>query len=304
MITGRLLGIGVGPGDPELLTLKALRCLQAAPVVAYVAARGQPSIARQIAAPHLQPGQREINIALPMHPSPELADAAYDEGASRIGAELERGRDVAVLCEGDPMLYGSFSQLLARLAPSYPTEIVPGITSVTAAAAAAGRPLATRNDTLAIVPATLPMEALRARLGHGNAVDPQARPPSRQGAPGARPSSACSTAAIYVERVSTARAAGHAAGRCEGGQRALFLAGSGAARAGPMSAAPAIVLLGRGGLAVALRIRAVLPHAHAARAARRMPEADAVRLRRAGRVPARASTGPGGRSSRCAPPAS
>jgi precorrin-2/cobalt-factor-2 C20-methyltransferase len=115
MITGRLLGIGVGPGDPELLTLKALRYLQAAPVVAYVAAQGQPSIARQIAAPHLPPGQREINIALPMHPSPELADAAYAEGASRIGAELERGRDVAVLCEGDPLLYGSFRQLLRRL---------------------------------------------------------------------------------------------------------------------------------------------------------------------------------------------
>jgi precorrin-2/cobalt-factor-2 C20-methyltransferase len=168
MITGRLLGIGVGPGDPELLTLKALRYLQAAPVVAYVAARGQPSIARQIAAPHLPPGQREINIALPMHPSPELADAAYAEGASRIGAELERGRDVAVLCEGDPMLYGSFSQLLKRLSPVYPTDIVPGIASITAAAAAARVPLASRTDTLTVLPATLPMEALRARLGQTN----------------------------------------------------------------------------------------------------------------------------------------
>jgi precorrin-2/cobalt-factor-2 C20-methyltransferase len=170
VITGRLLGIGVGPGDPELLTLKALRYLQAAPVVAYVSARGLPSIARQIAAPHLQPGQREINIALPMHPSPELADAAYDEGASRIGTELERGRDVAVLCEGDPLLYGSFNQLLKRLVPFYPTEVVPGITSITAAAAAARRPLATRTDVLAVLPATLPMEALRARLSQVNAA--------------------------------------------------------------------------------------------------------------------------------------
>jgi precorrin-2/cobalt-factor-2 C20-methyltransferase len=173
MITGRLLGIGVGPGDPELLTLKALRHLQAAPVVAYVSSRGRPSIARQIAVPHLQPGQREINIALPMHPSPELADAAYDEGASRIGAELaelERGRDVAVLCEGDPLLYGSFSQLLKRLAPFYPTEIVPGITSVTAAAAAARRPLAIRGESLVVLPATLPKEALRARLGQTTAA--------------------------------------------------------------------------------------------------------------------------------------
>jgi precorrin-2/cobalt-factor-2 C20-methyltransferase len=170
MITGRLFGIGVGPGDPELLTLKALRYLQAAPVVAYVSARGQPSVARHIAAPHLQPGQREINIALPMHPSPELADAAYDEGASRIGTELERGRDVAVLCEGDPLLYGSFNQLLKRLGSFYPTEIVPGITSITAAAAAARRPIAIRTDTLTVVPATLPMEALRARLAQTNAA--------------------------------------------------------------------------------------------------------------------------------------
>ncbi len=170
MITGRLLGIGVGPGDPELLTLKALRYLQAAPVVAYVSARGQPSIARQIAAPHVHPGQRELNIALPMHPSPELADAAYAEGASRIGAELERGRDVAVLCEGDPLLYGSFAQLLERLSQFYPTEVVPGISSITAAAAAARKPLAIRTDTLAVLPATLPMEALRARLGQTNAA--------------------------------------------------------------------------------------------------------------------------------------
>jgi precorrin-2/cobalt-factor-2 C20-methyltransferase len=170
VITGRLLGIGVGPGDPELLTLKALRYLQAAPVVAFVAAQGRPSIAHQIAAPHLPPGQREINIALPMHPSPELADAAYAEGASRIGAELERGRDVAVLCEGDPLLYGSFSQLLRRLGSVYPSEVVPGISAVTAAAATALMPLVIRTDTLTILPATLPMEALRSHLGQTQAA--------------------------------------------------------------------------------------------------------------------------------------
>jgi precorrin-2/cobalt-factor-2 C20-methyltransferase len=170
MITGRLLGVGVGPGDPELLTLKALRYLQAAPVIAYVSARGQPSIARQIAGPHLLPGQREINIALAMHPSPELADAAYDEGASRIGTELERGRDVAVLCEGDPLLYGSFSQLLHRLGNSYLTVIVPGVSSIMAAAAAARTPLVVRTDTLAVIPATLPKDALRARLGQTTAA--------------------------------------------------------------------------------------------------------------------------------------
>jgi precorrin-2/cobalt-factor-2 C20-methyltransferase len=113
--TGRLLGVGVGPGDPELLTLKAVRILDEGPVIAYVAAGGRPSMARRIVAQHLSPGRPEINIALPMRLVPELAHAAYDEGAARIGAELERGRDVAVLCVGDPFVYGSFAQLFERL---------------------------------------------------------------------------------------------------------------------------------------------------------------------------------------------
>jgi precorrin-2/cobalt-factor-2 C20-methyltransferase len=168
--TGRLLGIGVGPGDPELMTLKAVRYLRDVPVVSYVSANGQPSLARRIAAVHLPGTQREINLALPMQPLPELAQAAYDEGASRIGAELEQGRDVAVLCEGDPLFYGSFNQLLARLAGQYPTEIVPGVVSFTAAAAAARQPLVGRSESFVVVPATLPAEQLRARLGQTDAA--------------------------------------------------------------------------------------------------------------------------------------
>ena len=164
MSTGRLLGIGVGPGDPELMTVKAIRLLRAAPVVCSVSAAGRPSIARRIAAGHLRATQREINLALPMKPLPELAQAAYDEGASRIGAELEQGRDVAVLCEGDPLLYGSFIHLLARLAGRYATEIVPGVVAFTAAAAAARQPLAAGSESFVVVPATLPAEQLQARL--------------------------------------------------------------------------------------------------------------------------------------------
>lgn len=164
MTTGRLIGIGVGPGDPDLITLKALRCLRDAPVVAYVAAGGQPSMARQIAAPHLPQIAREINLALPMHPRPELASAAFDEGASRIAAELEDGSDVAVLCEGDPLFYGSFVHILSRLGAQYRTEIVPGITAISAAAATTHLPLLTRSETLIVVPATLPRDALAARL--------------------------------------------------------------------------------------------------------------------------------------------
>jgi precorrin-2/cobalt-factor-2 C20-methyltransferase len=170
MITGRMLGVGVGPGDPELLTLKAVRVINESPVVAYVSAQGRPSIARQIAAQHLRPGRREINLALPMQPFPELAQAAYDEGAARIGAELERGRDVAVLCEGDPFLYGSFAQLFERLGERYPTEIVPGVASFTAAAAAARKPLVGRSQSLIILPATLPTDELAAHLARAEAA--------------------------------------------------------------------------------------------------------------------------------------
>lgn len=164
MSTGRLIGVGVGPGDPELLTLKAVRCLEHAPVIAYVSAQGRTSIARQIAAGHVPAGRKELNLALPMNPLPELADAAYDEGASRIGAELEQGSDVVVLCEGDPFFYGSFAQLFNRLSHHYVTEIVPGVSSISAAAAAIRQPLVFRSASLVVVPATLPGESLMARL--------------------------------------------------------------------------------------------------------------------------------------------
>jgi len=161
---GRLIGVGVGPGDPELLTLKALRCLERAPVIAYVSAQGRPSIARQIAAQHVPAGRKEMNLALPMNPLPELADAAYDEGASRIGTELEQGYDVVVLCEGDPFFYGSFAQLFSRLGQHYVTEIVPGVSSINAASAAIRQPLVSRSASLVVVPATLPAESLMAKL--------------------------------------------------------------------------------------------------------------------------------------------
>lgn len=170
MIRGRLLGVGVGPGDPELLTLKAVRVLQESPVIAYVSAEGRPSAARRIAAQHITAGRREMNLALPMQPVPELAHAAYDEAASRIGAELEQGHDVAVLCEGDPFVYGSFTQLFDRLGERYPTEVVPGVVSFTAAAAAARAPLVSRTQSLAVLPATLPMDALATQLAQVDAA--------------------------------------------------------------------------------------------------------------------------------------
>ncbi|KQT83088.1 precorrin-2 C(20)-methyltransferase [Aurantimonas sp. Leaf443] len=161
---GTLYGIGLGPGDPELLTLKAVRLLRAAPVIAYPAAEGQASLARSIAAPHLPGAQREIAFPMPMRTDRAPARAVYDAAARAIAAELREGRDVAALCEGDPFFYGSFIYLFERLAPRFPVEVVPGIASVMAAAAAARRPLAARGDVLTIVPGPLEDADLEARL--------------------------------------------------------------------------------------------------------------------------------------------
>ena len=163
-MSGRLFGLGLGPGDPELLTLKALRLLRAADVVAYPAPEAGPSFARSIVARWLDRGQREIAIPFPMRPGPVPA-AAYDAGAAVVAAELDRGHSVALLCQGDPLVYGSFIELFARLAGRYRAEIVPGVSSLTAGAAAARLPLASREESLAILPATLAEAALARRLG-------------------------------------------------------------------------------------------------------------------------------------------
>ena len=170
MITGRLIGVGVGPGNPELITVKAIKAIRNAPAVAYISANGRPSLARQIAAEHIGASAKEIKITLPMHPSPEIAQSAYDEGASRISHELEQGKDTAVLCEGDPMFYGSFGHILGRLQSQYPVEIVPGVSSVMAAAAAGQQPLAFGAEGFSVLPATMPEDSLVTKLKAADAA--------------------------------------------------------------------------------------------------------------------------------------
>lgn len=165
MVTGTLIGVGVGPGAPDLLTLRAARVIEGARVLAYPTLAGAPSMARGIAAAHVQEGVEEIAIDIPMTSAREPAQRAYDEGAAHIALWLSEGTDVVCLCEGDPMFYGSFMYLQARLAPRFPCQVVPGVTSVSAAAALARLPLGAREGRIAVLPATLPDEALAEGIG-------------------------------------------------------------------------------------------------------------------------------------------
>ena len=166
---GQLFALGVGPGDPELLTLKALRLLRAAKVVAYPAPEDGESIARRIVAEWLIHGQPEIAIRFPMRPGPPPAEI-YRDAVRRLSAVLEAGQDVAYLCQGDPLFYGSFTGILTEIAARHRMTVVPGISSLTACTAAAGLPLVRRDEVLAVVPATLPEEMLTERLAASDAA--------------------------------------------------------------------------------------------------------------------------------------
>ncbi|MER5422676.1 precorrin-2 C(20)-methyltransferase [Streptosporangium roseum] len=172
MVTGRLWGVGLGPGDPELVTVKAARLLGEADVIAFHSARHGRSIARSVAAPYLREGQIEEALIYPLttettdHPGgyQGAIDDFYAECALRLAAHLDAGRDVVVLCEGDPLFYGSYMHMHKRLSHRYVTEVVPGVTSVSGAAAVLGRPLVERDETLTVLPGTLPAEVLAERL--------------------------------------------------------------------------------------------------------------------------------------------
>jgi precorrin-2 C20-methyltransferase/precorrin-3B C17-methyltransferase len=168
-MTGTLTGVGLGPGDPELMTVKASRLIGQADVVAYHSARHGRSIARSIAEPYLRDGQIEEALIYPVTTEDTddyrgVIEEFYAECALRLSAHLDAGRDVVVLCEGDPFFYGSYMHLHKRLAGRYPTEVVPGVTSVSGAAAQLGRPLVERDEVLTILPGTLPADDLAERL--------------------------------------------------------------------------------------------------------------------------------------------
>ena len=175
---GKLIGVGVGPGDPDLVTLKAMRALGAASVVAFFAKAGQPSHARAIAAPHLQGGIAELPLHYPVTTELPSCSAAYrdalaafyDNAAASIEAHLKDGCAVVVLCEGDPLFYGSYMHLHARLAGRYPAEIVAGVSGMSGCWSAAALPIAQGDDVFTVLPATLPEAELARRLADADAA--------------------------------------------------------------------------------------------------------------------------------------
>ncbi len=177
-MTGLLFGVGLGPGDPELITLKAARLIRTADVVAYHSGPRGRSIARSIAANLLPDNVVEEALVYPVttersaHPGGYQGAMTdfYDESAERLAVHLRAGLTVVVLCEGDPLFYGSYMYLHDRLAPFFRTEVVPGVTSVSAAAAAAGQPLVRHEDVLTILPGTLPGPELARRLADTQAA--------------------------------------------------------------------------------------------------------------------------------------
>jgi precorrin-2/cobalt-factor-2 C20-methyltransferase len=169
MKQGCLYGLGIGPGDPELLTLKAHRILTSSPVIAYPTMENGKVLARALVADFISPNQIEIPIPLPFSVE-RSSQPYYDLAAEKIATYLEKGQDVAVLCLGDPMLYGTFMYIFNRLSPRFQVEVVPGISSVMASAAMLGQPLTYRNDIFTIIPATVEGEIISDRLKKADAA--------------------------------------------------------------------------------------------------------------------------------------
>ncbi|PHV67613.1 precorrin-2 C(20)-methyltransferase [Williamsia muralis] len=177
-VQGKLWGVGIGPGDSELVTVKAARIIGEADVVAYHCARHGRSIARSVAEPYLRSAQLEEKLMYPVttettdHPGGYRGalDDFYTEAADVLAQHLSAGRSVALLAEGDPLFYSSYMHMHKRLASRFETEIIPGVTSVSASAAATGLPLVEADETLTVLPGTLPKDELVRRLEDSDAV--------------------------------------------------------------------------------------------------------------------------------------
>jgi precorrin-2/cobalt-factor-2 C20-methyltransferase len=178
MNVGRLFGVGLGPGDPELVTVKAVRVIESAPVVAYFAKAGRRGNARVIADSWIPATARELPLFYPVTTEIPVSDPAYnaalrdfyEDAAERLAAELAAGRDVAILSEGDPLFYGSFMHLYIRLKDRFPVTIVPGVAGMAGCWSAAGEAMTWGDDVMTVLPGTLPRETLTMRLRQTDAA--------------------------------------------------------------------------------------------------------------------------------------
>jgi precorrin-2 C20-methyltransferase/precorrin-3B C17-methyltransferase len=207
---GVLYGVGLGPGDPELVTVKAARIIGAADVVAYHCARHGRSVARSIAEPYLRGDQIEEQLVYPVttettaHPGgyEGAIEEFYSRAAGRLMAHLAAGRDVVLLAEGDPLFYSSYMHMHKRISSRFTAVIVPGITSVSAASAALAMPLVEGNDVLTVLPGTLGADELTRRLRGTDAAAIMKISRSYDGVRQALKESGRLEQAHYVERAS------------------------------------------------------------------------------------------------------
>ena len=210
---GRLYGVGVGPGDPELVTLKAARLIASADVVAYHSGTAGRSIARSIVADLITEDAIEELLIYPVtvgetdHPLGYYGaiEDFYAESAERLTKHLAAGRTVVVLAEGDPLFYSSYMYLHDRICDAYACEVVPGVTSVSASTAAVARPLARHEDVLTILPGTLPVPDLARRLADTDAAAIMKLGRTFAGVREALAQAGRLDEALYVERASTGR---------------------------------------------------------------------------------------------------
>lgn len=164
-MTGTLFGVGLGPGDPELITRKAERIIRQGRVIAYPKPIGGSSFARSIAEDLISADAVNIPINIPMLTDEFPVQQIYDQAALTIKEHLESGSNVVVLCQGDPFFYGSFMYLFVRFADSqFPIEIVPGVSSLNGCSAAAKTPLCARMKPLKILPAPMSEDKLLSEL--------------------------------------------------------------------------------------------------------------------------------------------
>lgn len=172
-MNAQFIGLGVGPGDPELITLKAHRLMQNADVVSYLANQQGSSQARDIAQHSLtdsKKGQIEIPVPMPMKNDRTAANQAYDLAADKIRAVIAEGKKVVFLCEGDPLFFGSFSYLLDRLQDEMTCAVVPGISSVHAASSALKLPLSMLKESVAIINGRHSEEKIRQTLQQHDSI--------------------------------------------------------------------------------------------------------------------------------------